>query len=208
MAQIMTGGILEYEALTTVPMSYNANLFLNNMYTQWQQQMSPMQQTFYNNLGSMYSYMTPDEMLRIQQQTLQKHDDLWRDHMVCVYSTMVHFQNASPVMMPYIMAMPELSQLFAAGQVDGYVSTGFKAVDANKVGMDRYHYRRAIDGLYMEDPTTGDFNAIVMYEDVLDPSDELSRLQQADIQRTWDAARVLLHTQEMDFTSKTGGRLP
>lgn len=208
MAQIMTGGLMEYEALTTVPMSYNANLFLNNMYSNWQQQLSPMQQSFYNNLGNMYNYMTPDQMLRIQQETLRKHDDLWRDHIICCYSTMSHFQNASPVMMPYIMAMPELSQLYADGKIDGYSSTNWSVIDSTQVGMNRYHYRRAIDGLYMEDPGTGEDHAIVMYEDVLNPTDELSRLQQADIQRTWDAARVLLKTQEFDFTSKTGGRLP
>lgn len=200
MAQIMTGGLMEFESITTVPVSYQTNMFLSNMYTNWQQQLSPMQQSFYGSLGSMYNYVDPEQLAAIARETLKKHSDLWRDHIIAEYSLMQHFQNASPVMQPWIMAMPEMSQLYIDGSITGY-ATNIPMIDHQSVGMDRYHYRRAIDGMYMEDGT-----ATIMYEDIQDPTHELTRVQQVDIQNTWDNLREFLNLSDTDPTSASGGR--
>jgi hypothetical protein len=114
-------------------------------------------------------------------------------------------QNAGSVMQRWIMAFPEVRELYHEQRIDGYSAT-YVDVEPGAIRDDHYDYRRIMDGV-VQDTEDGGMH-IRFYVEELKESDVRMRVdQKADILYTRSAVKALLEAGREDPTSQTGGWL-
>lgn len=109
-------------------------------------------------------------------------------------------QHANVTMQRWIMAHPEIRQLYVNQNIDGYSGT-YQNVFGKDVGVNDYNYRRVMDGVVID---TEDSFAIKNYVEDLIPGDrELDHYEKVTILHTYDAINHILDTCQFDFTNVT-----
>ena len=110
-------------------------------------------------------------------------------------------QNANFTMQRWVMAHPEIKQLYVNQDIDGYSET-YKNVFDKGVGENDYNYRRVMDGVIV---SNDDDHWVVKHhlEDLLYGDKELDHTEKVKILTTYDAMDWLLGTCKFDFTSKS-----
>lgn len=113
------------------------------------------------------------------------------------------FHNAQGLMRDYIMANPTMMALYNDGFIDGY--DGKFNDHCHGIGADNLFYRKATNGLVMED--TVDDKTVMRhshYRDTL--GGELSFRERENIAKTWRAADIHLAETMFDITSTEVGK--
>jgi len=121
---------------------------------------------------------------------------------------LISTQNANLANQRWIMAEPTLRALYHKQQVDGF-SGSYVDMEPGSIGDSHYDYRRAIDGLLIEEPD-GDFVCDIFCDDLEEGDTHLTIREQVNIQLSWDFLRSHLKSKvEMlqDPTDKSGGYL-
>lgn len=110
---------------------------------------------------------------------------------------------AKPVMARWMMAMPELRELYHLGLAAGY-GDNYVDHEPGKVGKAHQDYRILMNGVAVED----DGHAVVRhYIDPIPDSEYLTSTQQFDILRSHDVARMFMQ-EKVDPSDVFGGNLP
>ncbi|QZA71017.1 hypothetical protein AH06_247 [Erwinia phage AH06] len=113
-------------------------------------------------------------------------------------------QTAKPVMQRWVMAQPEIRELYQQQRIDGYSET-YEDAQPGRVGADHYDYRRATNSMVQfngsEEAPMESWQAVTHYERLVGSDQELSFYEKRDIQVTWDACLNLMATQAYDPTS-------
>lgn len=126
-------------------------------------------------------------------------------HQVQLYTSIAEMQTAAPNMQRWIMACPDVRQLYHSNQLDGYSDT-YVDYEPGKVGEDHYDYRRVMDGVVVFDEETDGWYSDSYLDEITDPDmDTLDFTEQLNIIRTWENMRVLLRDHPEDPTSPYGG---
>lgn len=144
-------------------------------------------------------------------QAQAQRDNILRDYMgmglgsqtsILELSTIDELSMASAYMQPWIMALPQASELHHKQRIDGYSST---YVDANpgQTGWHNPYYRAATNGMYVEHGE----NAWLMQHWDDQPVATLSMDDQVKIHDTWSALAKHLDAKELDPTSAHGDEI-
>jgi hypothetical protein len=113
------------------------------------------------------------------------------------------FQIAQPVMQRYIMAQPDIRQLFFDQRCDGFSDT-YVDQQPGKIGETHYDYRRVMNGMMVEE---GEDFVVHHYLDELREGDrELTFHEQVDILSTWQVMSMFMQ-EKKDPTNIYGGKL-
>ena len=116
-------------------------------------------------------------------------------------------RKASISMQRWMMAEPTIRDLFHQQRVDGFSET-YTDVDPGCIGDRHYDYRRAIDGLVVEDGD--DFVCNIYSDDLREGDAHLNIQEQVKIQVTWDSLRKHLAQKKKELedpTNPNGGYL-
>ena len=118
------------------------------------------------------------------------------------YLSEAHYQSqATGIMRNYIMANPNVMQLYMDDRISGF--EGEFASLCSGLGRDNYYYNKAIDGMNIYDTETGlartDYNAS------RDGRTALSVRERIDINRTWNASNLHVAKGLFDMTNVQGG---
>lgn len=118
-------------------------------------------------------------------------------------NTLEQLQTAPVVMMPYLMACPEVREYYHQGHLSGYAGV-YVDQEPQYRGWKHVDYQVAVDGLALEN----DEGQVVVEQFFSDQVDDrrLNLFQQADIQVSWDVMRAWINHGEDDPTS-VGGEL-
>lgn len=163
-------------------------------------------QQIYNNAAAMYqNIMTsrPWELAEgIYNQAMHLMDPNW----VKALTTVKDLQAARPVMQRWIMANPEVRNMWFENKVEGYHES---YVDAQPglAGAAHYDYRRAINHMLQADEEAQTWQATTYHEALVEGDRELSHYEKKDISITWDALLHNIRTQVYDPTSIFNSRL-
>jgi hypothetical protein len=113
-------------------------------------------------------------------------------------------QQATGFMRDYIMANPEMMELYQAERVSGY-DGDFNQL-CNGIGRDNYFYNRAMDGkvLFDEEQNTLNRTSFTSSRDTLT---HLSFANRVDIHRTWQATNIHLAAGLFDPSSIINGTI-
>lgn len=120
------------------------------------------------------------------------------------YLSEVQFQQqATGFMRNYIMANPEMMQLYLDGRVSGY--GGDFSDYCSGLGRDNYYYNKAIDGM---NRLNEDSNLVrTDYHTSRDNGTHLTVRERIDISRTWAATNLHIAERIFDPSNNAGGEM-
>ncbi|WP_396190469.1 hypothetical protein [Flavobacterium sp.] len=170
-------------------------------------QMSEMPQVFnaftskvYNAMMASYNYVNDTMIKHNLIGTLRQKGVEVIDNYIVPLTDIEQLKTANPTMQRWVMAQPELRQLYLNQNVDGY-SDQYRNVFGNEVGEADYNYRRVMDGVLQDD---GKESFIRRYHEELYPGDrELDHAEKVMILQTHDYISQILASCDIDFTCKS-----
>jgi hypothetical protein len=129
----------------------------------------------------------------------------WQADVVRYLGDVGALQQAPPIMRRWLMAEPELRQLYHAQRCDGYSDHYFDA-HPNDVGEAHHDYRRVMSGV-VQFKENGDWFARTYNDDLLPDETDLTMVEKSDILDSWWALKEILKAKEEDPTSRFNAAL-
>lgn len=177
---------------------------LNNYLSQQLQYIKPAYNEFSNRihqcLQNSYNFVN-NQMVKygllnqLENNGIQALDNYYVD-----LTSFVALQNANATMQRWVMAHPDVRQLYLDQNIDGY-SDSYQNVFGKETGEDDYNYRRVMDGVMQDE---GDATVVRHYfEDLMEGDRELNHYEKVKILHTYDAINYLLKECKFDFTCKS-----
>ena len=118
---------------------------------------------------------------------------------------------AKPIMIPYVMACPELRTLYEYGDSEGY-GDNYCDLQPGIIGEGHVHYDRVMNGVMTaikdeDGEETDDYEYyITIPEDEDDVANQIEPYQQVDVLRTWETV-IRCIVAGIDPASPTGNKL-
>lgn len=132
-------------------------------------------------------------------------DGVWLTNDIIPLTTIGEFQNPPPVMVDWIMANPDVREMYHNQQIAGY-DEYYVDHDHGLRGYDHYHYRRVKNGIF-EENTQGEMVAVEWFDDLRKPTDDLLFGEQLVIMKVWDEMSKILAEGNVDPTSRFNASL-
>lgn len=180
-----------------------SNVISNYLYNQMQampQAFNEFSQRVYNAMSTSYNYIN-DKLTqygilnKLQDNGLVVIDNYYQELL-----TFQQLQNANLTMQRWVMAHPQIKQMYINQNLDGY-SGSYVNISGKTAGEDDYNYRRVMDGALI--PTEDGWTVKHYLEDLQIGDQELDHFKKSQIRNTWDAMDWFLQTCNFDFTLKS-----
>ena len=164
-----------------------------------------VRQQFLDQRGTVFGELDYTGILQLSKAMSNQMDTTWMRNVIQTLNTVEQLQVAPPVMINWIMANPVAREMYHRQEIAGY-DEYYTDPEPGKVGEDHYYYRRAVNGLFLENKD-GEFVATEWLEDLWDSSDSLDIVDQRSIQATWETLVTALRKRGSDPTSRWNAQL-
>ena len=144
-----------------------------------------------------------DRLTRVMEAASRTVAHMWDTNTIRLLDTISDFQQAPTVMIPYLMACPEVRKMYNAQQLDGW-SHWFQDTNPGTMGEEMPEYRAVMQGIGQE---VGDELHYVTYCEDTDHELDLSIGQQQEVLLSWDSIRYHLLNGTSDPTSRSNNAL-
>lgn len=205
MAELLAGGIDGFDAVAYGRPHPNTLQFLENQVYQSSQGLNQAGQMFMAKAAQIFEDINGSNAMRILKAAGRAVRSLWQPNEIREISDIGQLQHAPLAMHRWIMAEPTTRALYHRQGCDGY-SDSYVDWQAKVIGEDHYDYRRAMNGLVVEDEDGG-WHATTYAEELLPDDRELDFEEQVDIQHTWNAVKAHILAKGEDPTSKYNSSL-
>lgn len=182
-----------------------SNMISNYLYNQMQalpNVFNEFSERVYNTMLNSYNYVN-DKLTQygiineLQSNGINIIDNYYQELL-----TFEQLQQANLTMQRWIMAHPQVREMYVKQNMDGYSET-YKNVFGKEVGEADYNHRLVMDGVITS--IDDDYWVVKHYIGDLLPGDrELTHMEKATILTTWEAVNHMLNTSDYDFTCKSG----
>lgn len=163
-------------------------------------------QQIYNIATQTYNYMMDTRPWEMAEALMRQTTHLFDPNAIRSLWTLAELQTAKPVMQRWIMAMPEVREMYHNNQIDGYSAT-YEDAQPSKVGIDHYDWRRATNGMVSMPAESEEWTATTYTEELVEHDRELAFHEKVDIMVTWGQCLHQMHTQQYDPTSVWNNKL-
>jgi hypothetical protein len=191
MAQVIQAGVEGFEALiypTQNPVNYE---FIQNQFANIGNIASESVRGFYEKAQSIAQRFYDSSAVRHARAAVRAIRNAFEPNSVQYLPTLEAMQQASPVMIRYMMAEPTLRGLYQNQMCAGYGDSYFD-MEPGRIGEDHYDYRRVMNGIAHEEEGQDDlvFNH---YAELLHEGDrELDAFEQFGVLDTWSLAKMFI----------------
>ena len=158
-------------------------------------------QRFYSNVSDMFERLNGSEALRRARMVKEKITGVFLPDDIRYLNTIEKIQQAQPYMQRFIMAQPNLRQMYHQQRVDGF-SHAYIDAEPTLVGKDHIDYRFVLDGVIHTDEEGEHF--YTFYDPENDIHRQLILDEQNDILNTWDLINICLDARKYDPSSAYG----
>lgn len=158
-------------------------------------------QRFYSNVSDMFERLNGSEALRRARMVKEKITGVFLPDDIRYLNTIEKIQQAQPYMQRFIMAQPNLRQMYHQQRVDGF-SHAYIDAEPTLVGKDHIDYRFVVDGVIQTDEEGEHF--YTFYDPENDIHRQLILDEQNDILNTWDLINICLDARKYDPSSAYG----
>lgn len=203
MATVIEGGADLFDALAFGRPQAGIYDFLAQRAQSYSQNLNSAGQMFIQNVKTYYDAVTESEAVRLARMAAKKVGSLWQTDSIRPLMELAEFQNAMPKMQRWVMACPEVRQLYHNQQCEGYEGT-YVDVEPGLRGEAHYDYRRVMNGIV--DETDAGWYACTYIEDLRNGDTELTLGEQDDILYTWQRVKYHLNRRADDPTSRWGAK--
>lgn len=163
-------------------------------------------QQIYQIAQQTYNYVMDTRPWEMAEALMRQTTHMFDPNAIRTLTDLASLQTAKPVMQRWIMAMPEVREMYHNNQIDGYSAT-YEDAQPGMVGVNHYDWRRATNAMVDLNEETGDWKSTTFVEQLVDQDRELSFHEKVDIKITWSAIMHQLQTQQYDPTSVWNNKL-
>lgn len=208
MAQVIVGGPREFDALIYGRPHPGTLNYLQSQLEQPSPMLTDMARQFFANSQELYERFHGAEAQRLAEAAVRKVKGIFQPNTVRSLWDLADLQQAPLVMQRWIMAMPEVREMYHQQRVDGFADT-YVDVEPGQVAHNHYDWRRVNDGLVVEVADHSDYDWVhrQFYEELHEGDRDLTLEEKVDILNTWDAIQMYLRAGKDDPTSPVGGKL-
>jgi hypothetical protein len=157
-------------------------------------------QSFFNQAASLYTMISTSDAVQALRNLTVKVEGAWQTNVISYLQTIDQVQCAPIVMQRYIMAQPDIRQMYLNGEVSGY-GESYENLHGDSVGAKHYDWRQVMSGIVTVSDDS--FQHTTYVEDTRDDT-ELTVFEKVDILRTWNVVQTALSAAEQDPTSPEG----
>lgn len=189
--------------LAFAPPTQSAFAWAQQQATNFASTLGNMTQTFFSNMSSYFAPVDYNQVAMQLAQTARMESDLWTLNIIQPLASVHDFQQAPTVMIPWIMADPELGRMFDQQLCEGYGEL-YKPVGGHVTGFTNPYWRAATDGAWVE---VDDGEALQQFkhtEDFTGTEYQIDFAQQGAILQTWYNRREHGKRFKHDVTSPSG----
>lgn len=115
-----------------------------------------------------------------------------------VLTTFQELQQANPTMQRWVMAHPEVRQLYVDQNLDGY-SESYQNVFGDEVGEKDYNYRQVMSGSFVDLPND-EFKRVIYHDDLMSGDRAPDYYEKVVVRDTWHHIDNMLAETKFDFT--------
>lgn len=163
-------------------------------------------QQIYQIAQQTYNYVMDTRPWEMAEALMRQTTHMFDPNAIRTLAGLAALQTAKPTMQRWIMAMPEVREMYHNNQVDGYSAT-YEDAQPGKVGIDHYDWRRATNGMVEFVPEAEDWSSTTFTEELIGNDRELSFGEKVDIKVTWAECLHQMQTQQYDPTSVWNNKL-
>ena len=178
--------------------------YFNQRSQELQQSVSGQAAQFFHQARNLYQIISATDATQILRNLQSKAEGLWDHNTIHLMTNLSQLQTANPIMQRWIMAQPDLRQMYLNNEVDGYADS-YVNYHGDTVGRLHYDYRQVVEGMVM--PTADGYTVSHFIEERPEEDTPLTLHQKADVLRTWQLVKHYLDEADEDPTSPTGNKL-
>ena len=168
--------------------------------------LDPMVRANYENMaGSVFGAIDYEGIANMSRALRNQNDGVWLVNDIIPLTTIGEMQNPPPVMVDWIMANPDVRELYHQQSIAGY-DEYYVDHHPGCIGTDHYHYRRVVNGVFSENEA-GEMVAVEWLEDLVKATDNLTLAEQLIITNVWSRMSEALTAGGVDPTSRFNANL-
>ena len=211
MANVLAGGMREFNALVYPEKSASTVSFLKNELSNFSNTLTESGKAFFADSAEFLDRWVGSEALRLGRLAVKKVTGLFKPDVIKPVWEIGDMQTIGSKMQRFIMAEPTIRQMYFDQRLDGWSDT-YHDYEPGRIGHDHYDYRRVMDGIVVEapetaEPETSEWVCTSYLDDILEGDRELNHDEQIDIRITWDNVLAIIKAGEFDPTSIFNSRL-
>lgn len=163
-------------------------------------------QQIYNVAQQTYQYVMDTRPWELAEALQRQASHMFDPNAIRPLTVLAELQTAKPVMQRWMMAQPEVRQMWVDGRIDGYSAT-YQDAQPGMIGAQHYDYRMATTGMIDINEETEDWAAVNYVEELVEGDRVLSFNEKVDIRISWASCLHAMQTQQYDPTSVWNNKL-
>lgn len=183
---------------------YNNLNYFRNQVEQFSNTLTDYGRQFIERARDIYISINDSEAIRKAKAVLRYAKGVFNPTHIVPLESLEDLRAAQPIMQRYIMAQPDIRNLYHSQRCDGYSDT-YTDMHPGKVGDDHYDYRRVMQDVVQV--TDEGWVAKSYVEDLLEGDRELDFDEQINILRTWEIIQMFAEAAKADPTSLFNGEI-
>lgn len=198
------GGVDAFDALLYPEQNPNNDYYIRNQLCNFTSTLTDVGRRFMEEAKNVYEAYNSFEALNAAKMALRAARNMFRPDTIMYLDELESLQTAKPIMQRWIMAQPDIRELYLEQRCAGYPDSYYN-VFGNAIRDDHYDFRRVMDAVVVDN----DDGWYVRYypDDLLDGDKDLSHIEKVDILSTWDIVRMFVEQGSKDPTDPYGGSL-
>lgn len=171
----------------------NAN-YIQNQLVNFSQSLTDIGRRFIETSQELYERVNDSNVMRTARAAIRVARGMFHPNQIVQLKTIDEVRFAQPIMQRYIMAEPNLRELYHKQQVDGYSDT-YADIDRGNIGDQHYDYRRVMTGHVVDFVTEdGEDSWLVntYSQDSLGDDTELAFEDKISIMNTWEIVEMFV----------------
>lgn len=181
---------------------FHADYFQSQV-TSFNQALTDYGQKFVASAKQLYDKVNDSAAIALARRAISSAKGIFNTNLITRLSELTQVQNAQPGMIRWVMACPDIRELYQKQLCDGY-SGIYADVQPGTIAETHDDYRKVMSGIVVEDEH--DWHVNTYFDDIQEGDRELTSFEQFDIIDTWDIARAFIKSGE-DPTNPFGGKL-
>ena len=201
MVQVVHGGIHDFNAVVFGEKNQATINFLEHRLSNLSQSVTDAGAAFLQRGRELFEKYNGSEAIRMAKAAIRHVQHAFQTDSIRQLKNIGELQQAPMTMMRWIMACPEVRQLYHLQRLDGY-SHIYQDTQPNVVGERHYDYRQVMNGVMQpSDEEDAEYMFVNYFEAGESDDAELELKEQVDIISTWDLIKSMLAPGKEDPTS-------
>lgn len=202
---VLNSAAFEMDSLIYGEQHPNVVNYLRNQFSNISETLAAPARAFMEKGRDIFELFNSSEAMRLARSVVQAAMGKTEVEIQCIKSIfeLEQFQNASVTMQRWLMANPNVREIYHDQRCDGYSSSYFDN-ESDAIGKDHYDYKMVMDGVM--EIEEDDWKITQFMEQLKEGDRELLLEEKADIIHCWNTMDVLMALGQ-DPTNSEGGML-